>query len=226
MSSLSAVIAAYNEVDNIEYVVLSTHDVLQENITDFEILIIDDGSTDGTDEVARRLASTNGHIRVIHHGQNRGFGAALITGYANASGELVAPLPADGQIPPSELMKFLALIDDFDMVIGVRAKRHYNGYRKLLHGGMGGLTALLFGRNLPPSAGSCMFKREVFQDVKLVSTSGFANSEFAIKAQRCGYRLGTIQIETVPRLSGHSKVSNVPTIIITFEDMIKSRRSL
>ncbi len=226
MPSLSVIMAAYNEAENLGPVLHSTQSVLAQIATEYEVLIIDDGSQDATGQLADKLAAESERVRVIHHGQNRGFGAALITGYANACYDLVTPLPADGQIPPEELKKFVPLMADADMVIGLRPQRPYTSYRKLLHDGMTWLTTLLFGRPHPPSAGSCMFRREVFQSVRLLSTSGFANTEFPIKAARQGYRLAMVPIETAPRLSGRSKVANTRTICTTVWDMIKARWSL
>ncbi len=223
---VSVIIAAFNEAENLESVTSESLALLRQVTPVYEIIIVDDGSTDETGRISDHLAKSHETISAIHHGQNRGFGAALITGYANAKYDLVTPLPADGQIPPSELRKFVPLIANADMVIGLRPHRPYSGYRKLLHVGMAGLTRLLFGRHHPPSAGSCMFKQELFHKVRLVSTSGFANTEFPIKVAKHGYELATIPIRTVPRLSGQSKVANVRTICVTIWDMIKTRWTL
>jgi len=224
--SISVIIAAYNEAETLEPVLQRTLGVLQQIARKYEVIIVDDGSHDATRDIANTLAAESERVRVIHHGQNRGFGAALITGYANARHNWVAPLPADGQIPPEELTRFVPVMAGADMVIGLRPQRPYSSYRKLLHKGMTWLTMLLFGRHHPPSAGSCMFRREVFQSVRLLSTSGFANTEFPIKVAKQGYRLATVPIKTEPRLSGQSKVANARTIYTTIWDMIKARWSL
>jgi glycosyltransferase involved in cell wall biosynthesis len=223
--SISVVIAAYNEAENLELVLKRTLRMLQNLTSDYEVLIIDDGSQDSTREISNELAAQFERVEVIHHGQNRGFGAALITGYANARGDLIAPLPADGQIPPEEIASLLGAIQKADLVIADRPDRSYNLYRRLLHWGMTSLDRLLFGDH-PPSAGSCMFRRQVFQSVYLVATSGFANTEFSMKVARQGYRTATVPIKSAPRLSGQSKVSNLKTILITLRDILRVRMSL
>jgi len=222
--SISVVLAAYNEIDNLEPVLQRTLRVLKQLTPAYEVIIVDDGSTDGTGQLTDDLAARCERVSVVHHGQNRGFGASLITGYANSSRDWIAPLPADGQIPPEELKKFVSLMTDADMVIGVPAQRSYNAYRKALHFGVNMLTRVLVDRNPPPSADCCMFRREVFQNVRLVGRSGFANSEFSIKAARQGYRLATVKVETASRLSGSSKVTNLRTMFATVWDMIRSHQ--
>ena len=134
--SISVIIAAYNEAETLEPVLQRTLGVLQQIAREYEVIIVDDGSHDATRDIANTLAAESERVRVIHHGQNRGFGAALITGYANARHNWVAPLPADGQIPPEELTRFVPVMAGADMVIGLRPQRPYSNYRKLLHNGM------------------------------------------------------------------------------------------
>ena len=121
MTTLSVIIPAFNEEDGIAEIaerVLSVKDDLQEaGVTDLELLVVDDGSGDGTAEVASQIAG----VRLIRHGKNRGYGAALKTGFSNATGELIGFLDADGTYPPEYFPQLCRkAMDGGELVIGSR----------------------------------------------------------------------------------------------------------
>ncbi len=121
MTTLSVIIPAFNEEDGIAEIaerVLSVKDDLQEaGVADLELLVVDDGSGDGTAEVASQIAG----VRLIRHGKNRGYGAALKTGFSNATGELIGFLDADGTYPPEYFPQLCRkAMDGGELVIGSR----------------------------------------------------------------------------------------------------------
>jgi len=121
VTTLSVIIPAYNEEDGIAEIaerVLSVKDDLQEaGIADLELLVVDDGSGDGTAEVASQIAG----VRLIRHGKNRGYGAALKTGFSNATGELIGFLDADGTYPPEYFPQLCQkVMNGGELVIGSR----------------------------------------------------------------------------------------------------------
>src|SRR6266481_6346723 len=114
---------AFNEAANLEPLAREVRACVEGLGIAAEILIVDDGSTDGTGAVADRLAAEMPDVRVIHHGLNRGLGGVYRTGFEEAQGELISFCPADGQFPPSILETFVPAIEGYDMVLGYVPRR-------------------------------------------------------------------------------------------------------
>jgi len=224
--SLSVIIMAFNELDSIERVVREIESVLT-NLGCSEIVIIDDGSTDGTGAVADRLAEEIPQVRVIHHETNRGLGEVYRTGFVQARGEYVTFFPADGQFPATIIEQFLPLMEDADMVLGYLPKRKGSLLARGLSLMEKVLYRLLFGP-LPRFQGVLMFRRALLDNVELKSTGrGWAVlMEFIIRISRDGYRIVTVPTEVCPRLSGRSKVNNLRTIWANLKQVIILRRCL
>src|SRR4051812_40109763 len=114
---------AYDESPNLERTVAEALDALAATAPDGEVLVVDDGSTDGTGAIADQLARSDTHVRVVHHAANRGFSGAMTTALREARGDLVFLVPADGQVRMRDLERFLAAQADADIVVGLRASR-------------------------------------------------------------------------------------------------------
>jgi glycosyltransferase involved in cell wall biosynthesis len=127
---LTAVIPAFNEQESITDCVLEVRQVLKEIGRPFELLVVDDGSTDGTLNVLRHLKPTAPELRVVSFARNRGQTAAMAAGFDHARGELVVTLDADQQNDPRDIPALLEHMDRFDVVCGVRAKRRDNAVRR------------------------------------------------------------------------------------------------
>lgn len=174
MTTLSVVIPAYNEENGIADImerVLSVRPALAEvNVTSLELLVVDDGSKDRTAEIAQEVASRETGVRVISHPTNRGYGAALKTGFASATGELIGFLDADGTYPP-EYFPVLCqkALNGSDLVIGSRmagAESEMPRTRRMGNIFFAGMISLLGGQRITDSAsGMRVFKRDVLQRV-------------------------------------------------------------
>ncbi len=222
---ISIVIPAYNEEANLEVVVRQTLLVLPEISPDYELILVDDGSTDGTGVIADWLAAEQEHIHVIHHPHNMGLGAALRTGFSWVRYELVSSLPADGQIAPADMKRFAEAMEGVDVVTGYFTHREDAFYRDILTWGLRLFMHVLFGK-LPRLQGARMFRRELLDGIELYSTTGLMNLELIVKASRKGCKFREIPIEALPRMSGNSKVTNTTTILKTMLEMLKLRWSL
>ncbi len=122
MPAISVIIPAYNERDSIEDCVAQLREMLVGAAFTGEIIVVNDGSTDGTGEIADRLEG----IRVHHHDQNRGYGAALKTGMRHAKGEVLVIADADGTYPIERIPDLVAALEDHDMAIGARTGDNVN----------------------------------------------------------------------------------------------------
>ena len=123
VSELSIFFPFWNEQENIEKVVRSTIPIAKQIAQKWEIIMVDDGSADNTLKIAQRLAKEDDRLRVVSHQPNRGYGAALTSGFSHAQYDKVVFIDGDGQFDFSEVTRFLDKIDQADMVIGFREKR-------------------------------------------------------------------------------------------------------
>jgi glycosyltransferase involved in cell wall biosynthesis len=223
---LSVVIPAFNEADNLEPVVHETLGALaQDPLTpSFELIVVNDGSTDGTAAVADRLASAHANVVVVHHPVNRGFGAALKTGFAATRGQYVSLITADGEVAPDQVTALLRDIGDAGMILG-RRERNVTAYREVVTFSMNVLMWLLLGF-VPKAAGIYVVRGDLVRRMSLQSDTGLANLEIQLYCREWGFPIAWGVTHVRPRLSGESKVLNARTMFRTFCEMAKLRLAL
>jgi dolichol-phosphate mannosyltransferase len=225
--SISVLIMAYNEVATLDTVTREIITELEGLKRDYEVIIVDDGSVDGTKTIAEDLINEFSRIRLVRHDNNLGLGGVYCTGFTQSRYDLVTFFPADGQFPASILLQFVPLMDSHDMVLGYLPERSSPIIAKILSKAERILYCLLFGR-LPKFQGVFMFRRTMLNEIHLQSIGrGWAVVlELIIKASRRNYRLISIPTEIRPRISGKSKVNNFRSILINFNQAIELRRYL
>lgn len=224
---LTAVIMAYNEAANLEAVVKEIAAILASIGCTHEILIVDDGSTDGTGELANRLRDEIASVRVLHHPQNLGLGGVYRTGFTESRGRYVTFFPADGQFPATIIQQFYPRMADVDMVLGYLPQRKRSLLAELLSLVERVLYQIVLGP-MPKFQGIAMFRRDLLNEFTLYSTGrGWAVlMEFILRVARAGYRVESMPTEIRPRLSGVSKVNNWRTIWANFKQVLALRRHL
>ncbi len=203
--SISVVIPAYNEEGNISAVIQKSLQTLEKLSNDYEVVVVDDGSTDDTGKIIDNIAKTNKAVKVFHQGKNRGLGEALKTGYTSAQKDFVFYIPADGQISVEELPNFLKQADNADVVIGYHRKRADPFRRKLKSGVYHFLLRTLFGLNFRLTTSSKLYKKKVLDSIRFEANSAFLEPEILFKAKKKGYRFAEVPIEHHPRTAGKSK---------------------
>lgn len=222
---LTVVILAYNEQENLRPVCQEILETLQRMAVAAEILIVDDGSTDGTAALADTLASESAPepvtIRAIHHGQNRGLGGGYRTGFSQARGEYLTFFPADGQFPADIIPTFLRATDHADLVLGYVPDRRSSLLAMGLSLAERVLYRGLFGP-MPKFQGILMIRRAILAEVPLVSDGrGWAVvMELILRVFRGPYRVVSVPNRLRPRRSGQSKVNNLRTIKANVEQML------
>ncbi len=211
---VTVVVMAFNEVDSLRSVIRELLDTVGgPNNGGAEILIVDDGSTDGTGQVADELASQDARIRVTHHQSNLGLGEVYRCGFEQARGIFVTFFPADGQFPASIIPEFLRAADERDLVLGYLPRREDGLVARSLSWIQRALYRILVGR-LPRFQGVLMVRRSVLGSLSL-RPSGRAASivfEMLLKAVARKYRVVSLPTELRPRRAGRSKVNNLRTI--------------
>ena len=213
---------AYNEELSIERTALNSLKVAPSLFTDFEIIIVDDGSRDQTPKIIGDLAKQNKNIRVVHHSTNKGYGAALKSGFANSKKELVFYTDGDGQFDISEIKNLLPFINEADLIIGYRIKRSDPWYRLLFAKMYGLAIGILF--NLWVKDVDCAFKlikKIVLDEINLKSDGAFISAELLIRAKKKGFRIKQIGVHHYPRLGGKPTGAKISVILKAFYELTK-----
>ncbi len=204
---ISAFFPAFNDAGSIGDLVGRVLEILPALTNDYEVIVVNDGSTDGTAEVLEQLALTNPHLRVVHHERNLGYGAALQTGFRNARKDLIFYTDGDGQYDVRELFTLRRLLtDEVDVVNGYKIKRSDAPSRKVL-GGIYNQTARLMFR-LPIRDVDCDFRlmrRRRVQEVEITSSTGAVCVELVSKLHRSGCTFAETPVGHYPRLHGSSQ---------------------
>jgi glycosyltransferase involved in cell wall biosynthesis len=223
---VSVVVPALNEQATLQHVVEWTISVLREITDDYEVVIVDDGSTDQTGHIADVLAAQSSRVRVVHNPQPTGYGGALDTGLRAAAKEVIGLITADEEFHPTDLPRFVEAIRDADIVTSVCPHRPMPFYRKVLSWGWRACMALILGER-PVIEGTFMIRRDIFNSLKMECRSGMYVMEMLIKARRQGLRMKVIAIGVYPRPDmNKSKVGNLRTTIAVFKEILALKRRL
>jgi glycosyltransferase involved in cell wall biosynthesis len=223
LPSLSVFFPAFNDALSIPTLIEKAFDVAGAYTSDFEIIIINDGSVDGTGDVVRSLQERYGpRLRLVNHERNLGYGAALQSGFHAARKELVFYTDGDGQYDVSELPLLLKQMkSDVGLVNGIKMNRSDAWYRKILGSAYKELMRFLFRIRL--SDVDCDFRlirRSLLQDIRLSSTSGTICLELVHKLERTGARTVEVPVHHRPRLHGRSQFFRVGPLFRTFKQLV------
>ena len=225
--SLSVFFPCYNEKESVRPLTEKALSVVAGICTDYEIILIDDGSSDGTSEQADQLAEQYPAVRVVHHPQNKGYGAALQSGFRAATKEYVFYTDGDGQFDLAELPKLLPLIQKYDIVSGYRLRRQDNLLRKINAFCWTTLVCFLF--NLKLKDIDCAFKlykRDIFDHIEMHSTGALIDTEILARAQRKGYTIAQTGVHHYPRLAGQQTGASIKVILRAFKELFQLRKEI
>jgi len=227
---ISAVLPAYNEEAVIEQSVLETEKVLKELADDFEIIVTDDGSEDGTARVLANLQQRRPDLplRVVTHRVNQGYGAALASGFDAARHDLVFFTDSDRQFDVRELSLLLPEIgDQADLVIGWRKKRADSPMRLLNAWGWRLLVNGLFGYTARDvDCAFKLFRREVWQSLTVGARGATFSAEFLVKARRLGFKVREVPVSHYPRPAGRATGARLSVITRAFLEIFRLWRNL
>jgi glycosyltransferase involved in cell wall biosynthesis len=227
MSSLSIVLPAYNEEENVESAIEEVSEAAQQLGMDYEIILVNDGSADRTGEIGRELEQRIPNFRLVEHYPNRGYGGSLKAGFAAATKDLIAFFPSDKQFVFGEIDRMLEKLDGADIVSGYRADRQDNVIRKFFAFGWNTLMRLFFGylcRDV--DCGFKLFRREILDHVTITSDGALIDTEFLFKARERGYRIAEVPVTHLPRVAGEATGANIKVIFKAFRDLVQFRLRL
>lgn len=224
---LSIVLPAFNERQNIEAAVRRATEVATRLCASHEVIVVDDGSTDGTADVVSAIAQQDPRVRLLRHGRNLGYGEALRTGFLAARLDLVFFTDADNQFDLDELEGFLPVIDRADVVCGYRANRQDAPHRRALARGWNILVRLLL--DVPVRDIDCAFKlfrRDVLRDLRIESVGAMVNTELMVKLGRSGSTVVELPVTHLPRTAGRARGAHPRVIARAFVELVRLYRGL
>jgi len=223
---LSVVIPAYNECANIGRVIEDARKSIESrDVQTYEIILVDDGSSDGTGEAAGKISRDISNVRAVSHDRNRGLGAALRTGFDNAIGDIITWIPGDGQFDLGDVLDGLPQMATKDIVVALRQGRN-ELTRSFISSCYHGLIRILFQFEARDMCGIYIIKRSVLQEIRPRSNDIFLNLEIPLSCVRRKKAVGTIVLQIKPRLSGVSKVANLHTLLRNILELVKYRFGL
>jgi len=225
--SISFVLPMYNERDAIEYTLEEIRIIAEAITDDYEIIVSDDGSTDGCGELVKRISKKMPAVRLVSLEKNTKFGGALAKGLESATKELIVYTDSDLPISLLDIKKALPLIENCDIVQATSMiKKGENIKRKVISWGYNFLLRVLFGINIKDvNSGFKIFRADVLKGMKYISKSPFVDAEIFIKAGKRGARIVEFPLIFRPRRQGESSVSRLSIIFQTFSDMLRFRFS-
>ena len=229
MPSISLVLPAYNEADNIEPMVAEAVPALEAVADDYEIVVVDDGSADATAEVTRRVMEANPRVRLVQHEVNRGFGAAVFTGFVSAEKDWIFYTDADRQFVLSEVARFVPHMEQADLIAGYRAPRQDPFLRVFYGKGWSALCTLLFGYTVRDvDCGFKLFRREIIEELapKIDSRGATFSIEWLVRAKQAGYRFVELPVTHRPRVAGSQTGANIDVIFRAFRELVRFRLQL
>lgn len=223
--SISLFFPVYNDDHAAEALTEKAVRLLEDVASEYEIIIVDDGSTDGTGDIVDRLAVRFPAVRVVHHPCNLGYGRAIQTGFSEVGRmDWIVFTDGDNQYDIGELRRFLPLLDRYDILAGYRLQKTYGPIRKALSAGLNWLVQFLF--RVPTRDVTCGFKmvrRRVMDEMTVTSTGPFGGGEVAVRAVLMGYALGQVGISMYPRDFGQSSIVSLANIGATLRDLWRVR---
>ena len=221
-AGLSVFFPAYNDSGTIASMVIRAVQAASELTPDFEVIVVNDGSSDATAEIADELARAYPNVRVVHHPSNRGYGGALQTGFRSATKELIFYTDGDAQYDPSELSALWAsMTADVDLVNGYKISRADPMHRILIGRLYHYIVSILFGLKLRDV--DCDFRlmrRTIFERINLEKTSGIICVEMMKKIQDAGFRIAEVPVHHYHRAFGRSQFFNVRRLFRTGRDLL------
>jgi glycosyltransferase involved in cell wall biosynthesis len=227
LDGLSAFVPVHDERDDVVPLTLALLDVLPRVADRWEIILVDDGSRDGSAALIDELARRHAHVRVVRHASNRGYGAAVRSGLAAARHGWVFLIDGDRQFDPAQLPRLVREADAADVVVGYRARRADPLGRRLAGETWTRLVGLLVGvRVRDVNCAFKLFRRRVIAGVPFVATGAAISAELLAHAQRRGARIAEVAVDHFPRRHGRPSGGAIAVVTHAGPELLRVRSRL
>lgn len=218
---ISLFVPAYNEEKNILRTLQSITRIMQQERISYEIIVIDDGSTDATGPICDRFAETDRHVRVIHHSRNEGFGKTVRDGIAAASKTYISGLPGDNDTSPELLRRFIRQLGTADLLIGIMTRNEKRSWwRRFLSSGFVTLMNMLFGLRLTYYNGYIACRTELLRSIPIKSEGFAIFAEIKVRLLSRGITHKEISFTHTGRKHGASKAVSWRSVLQTARTII------
>ena len=221
LSSVSLIIPAYNDEETVGRLIDDGDALLSEVCSDYEIIVVNDGSKDRTLEVIQDRADTNPHVKLINHPVNKGFGQTIRELYMAGTKEFIFSLPGDYQYAPKELLAMAEGLKTHDFVIGLRVNRNDPPRRKMQSKVYNLMLRTFYGHRHKDVNSIKLFRKSILERITLQSYTPFVDAELCIRAERAGFKVIELPIEHLPRTTQGASGGKFSVIWETFSDLIK-----
>ncbi len=227
---ISVVIPVYNEEENLKNTLLHIKKALEDSGYDWEIVVVDDASTDRTPEILSELSQQINHLKVVRNERNRKLGYTLRRGFALAEGDLIFYTDCDLPCMPSVIKYAVEIMDTYnvDIVSAYRLDRTAEGWVRTLYSFVYNLLIrFVFGVRIKDINFACkLIKKKVLDSVKLESEGSFIDAELMVKAVRKGFKYMQFGTDYFPRIKGRSTLSSFPVILKILKELTRCRVKL
>ncbi|HSG30090.1 MAG TPA: glycosyltransferase family 2 protein [Thermodesulfobacteriota bacterium] len=228
INSISVVLPAFNEEENIGYTIQNCVDYMQVNNYDYEVIVVNDGSSDNTKDIVQKAKTDNSNVVLVDHDINKGYGAALRSGFESAQKDYVFLMDSDRQFNIEDIEKLFLYLDEQTVVVGYRQNRADPVIRKINAYLFHIYIKLMFGLNLRDI--DCAFKvfpTQAYQQIKpIISDGALFSTEFIIRLLNKGYGIKEIAVNHYPRLKGSQSGANISVILKMFAESWNLRKIL
>jgi len=225
--ALSFFFPAHNEAENIEGLVAESLEALPSLADEFEIIVVNDGSRDDTPRLADELAAVHPQVRVVHHKINKGYGAALRSGFRTARYDLVCFIDGDRQFKVADLGKLIERMnrpDNPDVVAGYRIKRADPFIRRAYARAYRLALRIFYRLGVKDVDCACkLFRRSALEGIRLESGGAFLSAELLIKLRQRGRRLVETGVPHYPRVAGSASGANPKVVLRAIRDFWRLR---
>ena len=219
--SLSLVLPAHNEEDNIRMVVEQALDILPLYTDTFEIIPVNDGSTDTTATILQRLAAENERVRPVSYKTNKGYGGALVSGFETTRYDYVMFMDADRQFDIADIASLAPFVGRFDIVAGFRMERSDPLIRRINAEVFNVAVRILFGVHLRDlDCAFKIFRGDQLRSLDLISNGALINCEMQAKLRRQGATLQQVGVRHYPRVAGHPTGGSLKVILRAMRDIL------
>jgi glycosyltransferase involved in cell wall biosynthesis len=221
--SISVFFPCYNDKGTIGDLVTQALSLLKELSSDYEVIVVDDGSTDGSRDLLKEIESLHSHVKLVFHEENKGYGGALQSGFKAASKDLVFYTDGDAQYNINEMPLLVPLMtEDIDIVNGIKIGRGDSLFRIVI-----GNIYNFFIRNIfnvyvfDVDCDFRLIRRNMLEGINFVASSGAICTELVKKLEMKGARFREVSVHHYPRIYGQSQFFNLKRVIDTGKDLIR-----
>jgi glycosyltransferase involved in cell wall biosynthesis len=227
LPGISIVLPCLDEEDNLVEAVAAAGLAGRRAADEHEVIVVDDGSSDRTRDIALELAAADPAVRVVVHESNLGYGAALRSGIAAASEPWILLTDADLQFDLTQIEDFLPFTDEHDLLLGWRVTRMDPLGRRIAAGAWNWLVDAVFG--LPVRDVDCAFKlvrADLVKGMPLTSSGAMISTELVVRCLAQGARLEQVGVRHRPRLAGHQSGTSPRVVARAFRELVSARRQI